>query len=380
MENLVYFAMFVIIGLSSSYSDIRYSKIKNNLVIAGIFFTAISIVYLWLWKYSSFRFLSFMVVHAALIILLAFIIWYLGFWAAGDSKLFILFSFFVLLKVDPFQKMLPLYPIVVFLTNVFALLFIYLLVVFLIRAFGFIRNKLQLSGSRGFYQAFLFSFANIFKYLNKKKKQYLKFVWCYITLLILIQLVMYDANFRYLKSSSSVSLVSYLMPVLFFRTFNKVLSTRTPILVFISSGTAVLLISFLLVYGSDVIFSFIVYLRNVTYFFALFYFLKRLLSLRNDIIEEVSLDNLPDKSQLTEESILKFGFKGIGTLYPDGLTSDQSNEIKKILTQKSLPIRVEIYKTLPLAPFLFLGAFITVLVKFPVINLFIFGKIGQRYF
>ncbi|MEW6074765.1 MAG: hypothetical protein AB1530_00495 [Candidatus Omnitrophota bacterium] len=380
MENLVYFVMFVIIGLCSSYSDIRYSKIKNNLVIAGIFFTAISIIYLLLWKYASLRFLSFMIVNASLIILLAFIIWYLGFWAAGDSKLFILFSFFVLLKVDPFQKMLPLYPIVVFLTNVFALLFIYLLAVFLIRAVGFIRNKLQKSGSRGFYEAFLFSFGNIFKYMNKKKNQYLKFVWCYITLLILIQLVMYDANFRYLKSSSSVSLVSYLMPLLLFRTFNKILATRTTILVFISFVTAVLLISFLLVYGSAVIFSFIVYVRNVTYFFALFYSLKRLLSLRNDVIEEVSVDNLPDKSQLTEESILKFGFKGIGTLYPDGLTKDQVNEIKKIVTKKSLPIKIEIYKTLPLAPFIFLGAVITVLVKFPIINLLLYGKISHAYF
>jgi hypothetical protein len=320
------------------------------------------------------------IINAALITLVAFLIWYFGFWAAGDSKLFIMFSFFVLLKVNPFQKILPLYPIIVFLTNVFVLLFIFLLAVFFTKVVVFIKNKVLQSGSCSFYDVFLFSLKNIFKYIKKRIFKCLRFVLSYLTFIMLIQLVVRNMNFPQLKLDSSLSMLSYLMPLLLYRTFNKILLKHVSILVFSSFLMICLLVNSFIIFGSSAILSFIAYLKNFTYFFVLFYSLRKLLSLRNDIIEEVPVANLPDRSQLTDESILKFGFKKIGKLYPDGLTQDQINEVRTDLLRNRSSETIEIYKTLPLAPFIFLGAFITVLVKFPIINLLIFGKISQTYF
>jgi prepilin signal peptidase PulO-like enzyme (type II secretory pathway) len=76
---------------------------------------------------------------------------------------------------------------------------------------------------------------------------------------------------------------------------------------------------------------------------------------------------------LSEEIVRKFDKEfreEIGTIYPDGLSADQVELIKKVYKTKGLET-IEVYHTFPFAIWMLLGVVLTLLFKQDVLHLFL---------
>lgn len=93
MEYLVYFyPSILILGIITSYTDIRYKQIKNKHLLLGLISGLLIYLYLY---YSHLRIISipFFIMNILLALCLAYFLNWKRLWSAGDAKLFIVLSF-----------------------------------------------------------------------------------------------------------------------------------------------------------------------------------------------------------------------------------------------------------------------------------------------
>tara|TARA_Y100000031_G_scaffold86393_1_gene95044 strand:+ start:1218 stop:2111 length:894 start_codon:yes stop_codon:yes gene_type:complete len=96
---IYHFLPFIIlIGLITSYQDIRFHKIKNIWVIYAIF-VSIILNFVFLIKDFNINYYSQFLTNLILIIIVCIILWIYGFWPAGDAKLIIAYSFLLPITV-----------------------------------------------------------------------------------------------------------------------------------------------------------------------------------------------------------------------------------------------------------------------------------------
>lgn len=106
--NIVFLPVIMLIGIISSVQDFKHSRIRNALIFSGlwyaasvyVFFAALGllhhngIVLPWLTALSNALFLNFdkWSINFIISVIVAFILWRLRMWGAGDAKLFICYS------------------------------------------------------------------------------------------------------------------------------------------------------------------------------------------------------------------------------------------------------------------------------------------------
>jgi Flp pilus assembly protein protease CpaA len=126
LVNLLFVLGILIIGIISSYTDIKYGKIKNKVIVIGLFYVVLVHLLLVLTSktINSTAYLHY-VVNALFSILISFILWLTGLWTAGDAKLFFLFN---LLTPTSFIELgyAGFFYGFVYFTNMFGVLFIFL--------------------------------------------------------------------------------------------------------------------------------------------------------------------------------------------------------------------------------------------------------------
>lgn len=117
METLIYFYPIIIgLGIVSSYTDIKFKKIKNNhLLIASI---AGVIVYLYLLSIAQLKLDIYLLLNPLLALGIGFLFYYCNVWGAGDAKLFAVFC--LLLPTKRYSDLFPFPSLAVF-ANIFLL-------------------------------------------------------------------------------------------------------------------------------------------------------------------------------------------------------------------------------------------------------------------
>ena len=109
LDQFVSIGLALYIGVRIATEDYRTGKIKNRWIIGGI--AGRSLVLLLYFLYATFiwknpsgglRYVSIVLINAFLAFVFAFILWKLETWSAGDSKLFIVFSY--LKQICEFSK------------------------------------------------------------------------------------------------------------------------------------------------------------------------------------------------------------------------------------------------------------------------------------
>ncbi|MGM5488132.1 MAG: prepilin peptidase [Nanobdellota archaeon] len=109
----MYLTLIILLGLVTSYTDIRYGKIRNLVLV--IFFVGGILLNLQL----TWQFLLSVLVS----VVIGYLLWDLGFWTAGDGKLFTVFSVLVPLSVYGAHSVYPFSSSVNILINTFVPMF-----------------------------------------------------------------------------------------------------------------------------------------------------------------------------------------------------------------------------------------------------------------
>ena len=94
------------LGIISCYTDIRFGKIKNRDIFLGVGYAVLAYFGIFIFQFMNGQFSYFEVfevfTNAAFAITVAFGLWYLKLWSAGDGKLF--FAFAMLVPFVVYQK------------------------------------------------------------------------------------------------------------------------------------------------------------------------------------------------------------------------------------------------------------------------------------
>lgn len=129
-----------LIGIATSYQDIRYGKIKNNWIINGLVWGLGVYIALYIWillsghsdiipkagDYIAYAYLNQALLNALISLALGYAGWYFDMLSAGDAKLFFIFS--LLLPLTFYSNTYwVLYPSFALLLNIFIPVMLYLL-------------------------------------------------------------------------------------------------------------------------------------------------------------------------------------------------------------------------------------------------------------
>ncbi len=92
---IYYFLPFIIIvGLFTSYHDIKYHKIKNKWIIYSIIVSIILNIIFFIKDFNTIYYSQF-ITNLILTIIICIILWLYKFWPAGDAKLIIAYTFLI---------------------------------------------------------------------------------------------------------------------------------------------------------------------------------------------------------------------------------------------------------------------------------------------
>jgi Flp pilus assembly protein protease CpaA len=123
--DLLHLFPLIIIGLISSYTDIKHNKIFNRLILGG--FTYIFCLYFFLFFWSQENYFSLpAIINGLTALLIGFLLWNLKLWSAGDAKLFTIFALLVPLHFYS-KNYISYFPAFNLLVNLFIPLLFFLL-------------------------------------------------------------------------------------------------------------------------------------------------------------------------------------------------------------------------------------------------------------
>jgi len=127
--NILYYFLpcILILGIATSFTDIKYGKIKNKWILFGLFYGLIInialILYYLYQKNLSFGYVSELFVNMFFGLFVGFGFWLLKIWTAGDGKLF--FAYSILVPLSFYQHgYIKWIPSAILLINIFVPLFL----------------------------------------------------------------------------------------------------------------------------------------------------------------------------------------------------------------------------------------------------------------
>lgn len=385
--NFLFLPGIISIGILSTWSDIKTGKVKNNLIKKGFLYGLVIYSFLFAWtiarKYSGFLsiflgktyYLGFnyfidLTINTAIALIVGIILWKLDFWAAGDAKLFALFSFLIPLTFYSRDKIVY-FPSFILLLNIYMVSFFFLIFI------GFSKIRFKKINFSDFCQQIKQKMADYLKKLPKNFQinNFLNFIN-----LILIYALMFSAVFSFnfkiniLKFSLTSQLLVYLVLFLVYKPLSKFLKKYKKINIFVFP---LLIIAGLFISGFWL--NFFSKLNPLVKFFGGFFVFIIAMQIATKFLsnqaetKKIKLDELKPNMLLAEEAInlLKqdkdFFQKDLERMYFDGLSLDQVEKIKTFVRAKNLE-EIEIYRTFPFAPFIFAGAIITLILQGSLLN------------
>jgi len=359
--NFLFLTPLFIIGIVCSWTDIREGKIRNKWV--GLGFVWVLILYLSLIIYNYFflhqsgniGYVKDMLVNGFVALVLGYVLWNFKFLAAGDAKLFALYAF--LIPPEFYAKSYYIYfPSFVLLINIFIPLILFLT----IKALGFTIG--ELSG-----RIKKISFENIFKKenLGKIKKTILRVLRMYILFslaFIVLQTLIREVT-GFFGGLPQGGISTYLFVFLFFvyRFFFRFISKSkilSFLIIFLGIGCAIyLILSAQIPFLLNAIKLALIFMTAIGVIYRLLdYYIERK-EVRKVDVKEVKEGMFLSARDLDEE--IK---KKIGDVAKRELSREQVELVRDFLKDKPGK-ELKIYKTFALAPFIFLGALITLVTQ-----------------
>ncbi len=363
--------LFGIIGLGTAYGDIYRKKIMHSWLLFGVRYAGtfyvifLSIAVLEKLGFSPFPALVFQLnlfseiaINTGIAFIVSMIFWYIGIWAAGDTKLFTLSSFLIPLTFYT-NSHLNWFPAFALLVNVLVPVLCFVLFKFLLHLlsnfYQLLRKQPKGSGQL---------FKGLFKDLRKWLVQFISMQTVVVSLGQLQQALM-----RYLGKFIPFQGAFFLLFIFGQKYMSGFFSN-----IFVRTCCTLYFIGYLLIggffapqeVGRMLLMSF-----KLTLLMSLVTYLTTVLL--DDYIEKQEVVTLSVRQlepymllALRSEVVLmrdkKYFQAKIRKLYPDGLLEDQVRAIKKWYKKEGIK-KIEIYKTFPFAPFIFLGGLITLFFK-----------------
>ncbi len=150
--DILFLPVLFFIAAITCYEDFKYGKVRNKWILLGIFWGVIVVVFFVAWYFiaspvTRFYYLNVLnfspdspmpvftvnpsylgtvLWNFLVAFVVAFLMWRFGAWAAGDAKLFAVFAFLLPLKYY-WKTYFSYFPSFVLLSNIFLLIFLYLL-------------------------------------------------------------------------------------------------------------------------------------------------------------------------------------------------------------------------------------------------------------
>jgi len=357
------------IGLICSYTDIKYGKILNKVIILG--FLCGFFLYLILFFYNlfflhqkqNFYYLSEVALNSLISFFICYFLWYFKLWSAGDAKLFTLYTFLMPLKF--YSKSYVLYfPSFALLINLFIPLF------FVLTANAFLTEAKEICKLRQKLKEFRnLDFKIVFKKLKLLSSWFLAMYLNYVFIYILVRLL---SNF--LKNFSVSKILSnpfflYFLLLLIMKSFMSI-KTKKKWLGFFINGIVIIYCSLLVFWGKTQFLQNM--LKTALVLMVLIGFTRQILDfyIKKKETKRVKIRDLKEGmivlpngiSLILEKLKTKEEKESFSWIDGGGLNSDQIKIIKNLFNNDSQS-SVEIYKTLPFAPFMFLAAIILVLTQ-----------------
>ncbi len=376
--NALFLPIVILLGVVTSYEDFRYGKIRNKWIISGFILGSVAYAGLFVANYFasvpaiSVYYFSLVSANFVEAVFISFFIWKYDFWAAGDAKLFIVYSF--LIPLDFYWKSyLPLFPSFVLLINILSLILAYLF----IRACFFYSRYVYMLVVKKVDIRVKNPRQKIF--LENIKKNFM--VWAsgllgILSIFFLFHLLQKQAMayFSFNPESSQYALLVILL--VFARKLTKSLK-RSRIMRLIMSIVSLIIFYNLVFHFSETIPLLYQVLKNTVMFGVAFALLKTLLKFhgKNGTRVLMPVGSLQAKMILGPRFLNNIFKKDIekhteqfGVLRSEGLDEKQVVLIKKWAAEKNIE-EVRILKTFPFAIWMFAGVVLTLLINMSVVKL-----------
>lgn len=347
VDKILLLVLFLF-GAIISYKDFKIHRIKNFWIVFGLM---LGFLFLFSRQQVSDIFINFIIS-----IIVGFILWKTRVWAAGDAKLFILFSFLLPLNFYS-ASYLPYFPSFALLLNIFIVVFIFLIIKSAIFYFKNYKEKE--------------------KFLKASSKKIFSSIFSNYNLFLSIYILIFIFSFYYHKFGSNLNMDIFTIQTLIFAIliiFSNYLSEffknniikRIILLLFF----ALLLGGIFLNYGL-----FIDIMVNSTLtillYMIIFVLFKELIDLyiEKNETKTINVSKLEEGMVMNEKSVEKLKLINNISLHPRGLSIGQVDMIKQASAKLGVE-EVSIICPFPFALWMFLGVIATILAQGSIINFF----------
>lgn len=383
MIELFLLVIVCIIGSIAVYQDIRTGKVKNKLIliglwagIAGYFLLATQALF---FLSPGLAYFKKIFINVSISWTLSFFIWYIGLWSAGDAKIFMLFSFLLPLRFYGESFPISFFPAAGLLINAFILVIFFITLEILFRilrvSFNFI---LKFHAQKEtLVKKFSFAKKHLFEKIKEDKGKYLKIAIIFLCLFLVLSIYRISIRKELAKVLSGFEDFFFIVVILGFRLlmglFKKInqkvlyfLLLFLLIVNFFSAG------SLTKAYFMELATLFINFIRIAMSLFIVFGILEMYFRKKEEV--KIRPQSISPKMVLSRESVKKLNnyFQKNGLkekFYADGLTPQQVELIKDSASKNSDFNELSIYKTFPLVPFVFLGTLATIIARGIILDL-----------
>ncbi len=353
------FIIFLILGVYSSYTDIRYRRVGNRLILCG----SVLVLIIYLVSAASLinpGILTLNIIGAGFIALL---LWRCNIWAAGDAKFFILSVLFALLLVPSQAHLMAVRIPLVFinLCNAFVMAFAYL---FLLTLVSFLKDAIHTFKTADLGKTI---YALISRFLDsgfllEQGKLLLFYLAAFVYFAILGKYV-FPALPRIPVLNNPILLYIFMLSI--YAPVRRILGRihiAYLVLILISAITVTGINLFLLLFS---VFKFFVFFGIVSAAINEFIRKKEVKVILTEELKPYYLLSYQEVAQLPQAQ------KAFGRFYADGLTKEQVEQLKNYFRSIGKNT-IQIYNTFPFIPFIALSTAIVFFIGGRPINILFF--------
>jgi len=400
--NILFLPMLFLIGIITIYDDFKCGKVRNKWIIFGACWGIGIILFFLIWYFIaspvtnfyyfnilnyppdyevivftvSLSYLLKCILNMTIALIISFLMWKFDVWAAGDAKLFVVYS--ILLPMTFYWKsFFSFFPSFVLMINIFIPIFIYLLIGSVLYYLKFIYLRIKNKSQDNFLEKKQESKTDKRKKILEIIKNMLIMIIAFVGLFLIIKLFQNPIEKYTSVNIFSIQVLIFAVVIIFSNSVIKFLMKPTVFKIVIA--LVAILVCYGLIYSYDSTLETIYRtLIMMTIFIIILTIFRRMIDfhvLKTDV-REVKIEDIKPRMSLVEgimEEIKrdkKFYNKYIGRFYPGGLMPDQVETVKKwIKNNKEKMKTVEIYKPFPFVPWMFIGVIITIILKGSIFHL-----------
>jgi len=356
----------------TGYAGAAHGRISNNLLKIWLLFGVLALLvgYGWVamgWPYPAVERIEFteglhygaaVAINAGLSLALAVTLWELGLWAAGDAKVFALLAFTLPLSVYS-NNYLSYFPSFALFFNTFVAMFVVLLTEFTIQ------TAIVAKRTRGSF--FWEKLRGGLQKVSQNKMVALKLVVFFLALFTFVRIGRHFVRFGLEQFMEMNKTIIYVLLFMMFRPLMRLAQKPW------AFGGALAIIAGYAVYAfffdptGEAMWEFV----NIGWMAGSIIIFRLVYDAYLKATDEVEIPNsdlrrgmiLGDTTMKKFEERKQFFKEKVGTVAPDGLSSDQVEALKEWFLENNVDGTVFVARTIPFAPSLLIGAVITVIVQ-----------------